>query len=70
MAFRARCKNENCQQLLFDVPDFESISEKRPVILACQGCGSEYKITHKGTDILFRMKGEPATGNQEAEKYG
>ena len=70
MAFEGKCKNPDCEQLLFQVPDFEAFSEKRPVTLTCRGCGTPYLIVHKGSDILYRVKGEPSSEAIAAEKYG
>lgn len=66
--YRGYCKNDG--GVLFDVPNFEAFSEKRPIILTCQHCGNEYKIVHKGADIEYRLKDEPATEAVKAEKYG
>jgi hypothetical protein len=66
--YRGTCPNDG--GTLFEVPGFDAISEKRPVELTCQHCQTMYKIIHKGQNILYRPKGDPATNNITAEIYG
>jgi len=75
--YRGYCRED--KQVLFDVPNFEAFKKKPPnlavkldsrVFLTCRHCGLVYRIVHKGVEILYRLKGQPATENIEAEKYG
>lgn len=67
---RGYCPNDG--GTLFDVPNFQHISEKRPVELICQGCGSRYEIRHnpKTGVIYYRAAGARASENIAAEQYG
>jgi len=67
------------RRVLFDVPGFEAFKKKPPnlavkidprIFLTCRHCGLVWMIVHKGEEILYRLKGQPATENIEAEKYG
>ncbi len=66
--YRGACPNDG--GTLFEVPSFAAFSEKRPICLTCQHCGESYIISHKGDDIYYRRKGQPATEAMTAEKYG
>ena len=66
--FVGYCPNDGGK--LFEVPNWEAFSEKSPIVLNCRHCGTDYKIIHKGADILYRAKGQPSTENIKAEVYG
>lgn len=66
--YRGTCINDG--GTLFEVPNFEAFSEKRPIRLTCQHCGAQYKVTQTKDDILYRLKDQPASESIAAEKYG
>ena len=68
MPYEARCKNKNCEQLLFDVSSFEAFNKPDPVTITCRGCGWTYRVSQVEGDIIFKRLHGKKVG--KAIRYG